>query len=54
MNFWVQISDLTPTAAPRCKAYGLVIVYTWQFMDGTRTRYGMDSVRTIRSAVQTF
>jgi len=54
MNFWVQITDLTPSATPLCKAYGVVIVYTWQYVDGGRVRYAMDSVRTVRSAVQTF
>lgn len=54
MNFWVHISDLTPTSAAKCKAYGFVIVYTWQFVDGGRVKYTMDSVRSIRSAVQTF
>jgi hypothetical protein len=54
MNFWVQITDLTPTASAKCKAYGILIVYTWQYLDGRRVRYVKDSVRTIRSAVQTF
>jgi hypothetical protein len=54
MNFWVQITDLTPTASSKCKAYGLVIVYTWQYVDGGRVKFAMDSVRSIRSAVQTF
>ena len=54
INFWVQISDLTPTASPKCKAYGILIVYTWQYRDGKNTRYLMGSIRSIRSAVQTF
>jgi Tfp pilus assembly protein PilV len=54
MNFWVQITDLTPASSPKCKAYGILIVYTWQYLDGKNTRYMMDSVRSIRSAVQTF
>lgn len=54
MNFWVQITDLTPTSPAQCKAYGVLIVYTWQYLDGKRIRYARDSVRTIRSAVQTF
>ena len=54
MNFWVQITDLTPTASSKCKAYGMVIVYTWQYLDGGRVKYSMDTVRSIRSAVQTF
>jgi type II secretory pathway pseudopilin PulG len=54
MNFWVQITDLTPTSSPKCKAYGILIVYTWQYLDGKNIKYMMDSVRTIRSAVQTF
>ena len=54
MNFWVQIYDLTPTSSSKCKAYGFIIVYTWQYLDGGRVKYAMDSVRSIRSAVQTF
>lgn len=54
MNFWVQITDLTPTATPLCKAYGIVIVYTWQYVDGSKVKYAMGTVRTVRSAVQTF
>jgi type II secretory pathway pseudopilin PulG len=54
MNFWVQITDLTPTSSAKCKAYGFVIVYTWRYVDGGRVKYSMDSVRSIRSAVQTF
>jgi hypothetical protein len=54
MNFWVQITDLTPSATPLCKAYGILIVYTWQYVDGGRVKYAMDSIRSIRSAVQTF
>jgi len=54
MNIWVQISDLTPTAAATCKAYGVLVVYTWQYTDGAKIRWGKDSVRTVRSIVQTF
>lgn len=54
MNFWVQITDLTPTASAKSKAYGILIVYTWQYLDGNRIRYAKDAVRSIRSAVQTF
>ncbi len=54
MDFWVQISDLTPTSPSKFKAYGLVIFYTWQYVDGGRIKFARDSVRTVRSAVQTF
>ncbi len=54
MNFWVQITDLTPTSSSQCKAYSVVIYYTYRYRDGNRVKYIMDSVRTIRSAVQTF
>ncbi len=54
MNFWVQITDLTPASSPKCKAYGILIVYTWQYLDGKNIRYMKDSIRSIRSAVQTF
>ena len=54
MNFWVQISDLSPTSPAQTKVYGVVIVYTWQHLDGGVIKYRMDSVRTMRSVVQTF
>lgn len=54
MNFWVHLTDLTPTSAAKFKSYGVLIVYTWQYVDGNRVRFAKDSVRTIRSAVQTF
>ena len=54
MNFWVQISDLTPSSAVQSKVYSVVIVYTWQYVNGGITKYRMDSVRTMRSVVQTF
>lgn len=54
MNFWVLITDLTPSSTPKCKAYGVTIVYTWQYTNGNRVSYFKDSVRTVRSAVQTF
>ena len=54
MNFWVQISDLSPTSSAQSKIYGVVIVYTWQDLDGAVVKYRMDSVRTMRSGVQTF
>jgi len=54
MNFWVHISDLTTSSPAKYKAYGIVIVYTYQYTDGGRIRYAKDVVRSIRSAVQTF
>ncbi len=54
MNFWVKIFDLTPTASSKCKAYGFIIVYTWQYLDGGRIRFAKDSVRSVRSAVPTY
>lgn len=54
MNFWVQISDLTPASSVQSKVYGVVIVYTWQYVNGGLIKYRMDSVRTMRSVVQTF
>jgi Tfp pilus assembly protein PilV len=54
MNIWVQITDLSPTASSKCKAYGMLLVYTWQYLDGGRIKYNRSSVRAIRSAVQTF
>jgi type II secretory pathway pseudopilin PulG len=54
MNFWVQISDLSPSSSAQSKVYSVVIVYAWQYLDGGIIKYRMDSVRTIRSGVQTF
>lgn len=54
MNFWVQISDLSPSSSAQSKVYSVVIVYTWQYLDGGVVKYRMDSVRTMRSGVQTF
>lgn len=54
MNFWVHISDLSPTSSVQSKVYGVVIVYTWQYLDGGLVKYRMDSVRTMRSGVQTY
>ncbi len=54
LNFWVQISDLTPASSVQSKVYSVVIVYTWQEVNGGNIRYRMDSVRTLRSVVQTY
>ena len=54
MNFWVRIEDLSPSAPSVTKAYGVVIVYTYRYRDGGRYKFTQSSVRTIRSAVQTF
>jgi type II secretory pathway pseudopilin PulG len=51
MNFWLQITDLNPSSIPKCKSYGILLVYTWQYNDGTRVRYQMSSLRGIRSAI---
>ena len=54
MNLWVLITDLTPTQSAKSKAYGILLVYTWQYVDGGRIRYAKDSIRAIRSTVQTY
>jgi len=54
MNFWVQITDLSPSSSAKSKAYGILIVYSWQYLDGSKVRYAKDAVRSVRSAVQTF
>lgn len=54
LNVWVQITDLTPTVSAKSKAYGILLVYTWQYIDGGRIRYAKDSIRAIRSTVQTY
>jgi len=54
LNFWVQIGDLTPASSVQSKVYSVVIVYTWQYVNGANIQYRMDSVRTMRSVVQTY
>ncbi|MBI5771526.1 MAG: hypothetical protein HZA93_27380 [Verrucomicrobia bacterium] len=54
MNFWVQIGDLTPAASAQSKIYSVVIVYTWQYQEGGVSKHHMDSVRTLRSGLQTY
>ncbi len=51
MNFWLQVTDLTPAAAPKNKAYGILLIYTWQVHVGSRTVYRMASLRSIRSSI---
>ncbi len=54
MNVWVWITDLSGTNANATKVYGITLFYTWQYKDGARIRYAMNSLRTIRSDVPTY
>ncbi|HEY4301367.1 MAG TPA: prepilin-type N-terminal cleavage/methylation domain-containing protein [Candidatus Didemnitutus sp.] len=53
LNLWVWITDLHNSGYAQ-KTYGITIIYTWQFLDGNRTRYSVGTVRSIRSAVPSF
>lgn len=70
MDIWIWITDLSNTGSGVAKAYGITMIYTWQFstnggasssVDGSRayggqggTSYGVGIMRTIRSSVPTF
>lgn len=54
MNVWVWITDLSGTAPNATKVYGITLFYTWQYQDGNRVRYAMNSLRAIRSDVPSF
>jgi len=54
LNIWVWVQDLTATTPNATLVYGITMIYTWQYQDGSKTRYIMGTVRTIRSAVPTF
>jgi prepilin-type N-terminal cleavage/methylation domain-containing protein len=54
INLWVWITDLSNTTTYAQKTYGITIIYTWQFLDGARTRYAVGTVRSVRSAVPSF
>jgi prepilin-type N-terminal cleavage/methylation domain-containing protein len=51
INMWVWITDLSGTSANAANVYGITIIYTWQSREGGRVRYGVDEIRSIRSAV---
>lgn len=54
LNLWVWISDLSASTSLSAKVYGITVIYTWQYKDGSRTRYNIGTVRSIRSSVPTF
>ncbi|HVU18939.1 MAG TPA: prepilin-type N-terminal cleavage/methylation domain-containing protein [Candidatus Didemnitutus sp.] len=54
VNLWVWITDLSGTTTYATKTYGITIIYSWQFLDGNRTRYAVGTVRSVRSAVPSF
>jgi hypothetical protein len=54
LNMWVWVQDLSGSTAFASKVYGITVIYTWQFQDGSKTRYVMGTVRSIRSAVPTY
>jgi hypothetical protein len=54
LNMWVWIQDLSGTSTNATTVYGITVIYTYQVLDGARTRYVMGEIRTIRSAVPTY
>jgi type II secretory pathway pseudopilin PulG len=55
LNLWVWVQDLSNSTTTNAKqVYGITIIYTWQYLDGGRTRYAIGSVRNIRSIVPSF
>ena len=54
MDLWVWVTDLSGTSATATKVYGITLFYSWQYRDGNRVRYAMNSLRTIRSNVPTY
>jgi prepilin-type N-terminal cleavage/methylation domain-containing protein len=54
MNIWVWITDLSGTTTNAQKVYGIRMYYQWQYQDGKKTRYAIDSLYAIRSSVPNF
>lgn len=54
LNLWVWITNLSGTSTLSSKAYGITVIYTWQYRDGSRTKYNIGTIRSIRSSVPTF
>lgn len=54
LHIWVWISPLDNAGAGVSASRSITMVYAWMFNDGTRMRSGVDTVRTVRSAVPTF
>jgi Tfp pilus assembly protein PilV len=54
INLWVWITDLSGTSILSSKAYGITVIYTWQYNDGRKAKYNIGTIRSIRSSVPTF
>jgi Tfp pilus assembly protein PilV len=55
LNLWVWVQDISGSTTANAKqVYGITIIYTWQYLDGGRTRYAIGSVSNIRSLVPSF
>jgi len=55
LNLWVWVQDLSGSTTVNAKqVFGITIIYTWQYLDGGRTRYAIGSVSNIRSTVPSF
>lgn len=54
LNLWVWVRDLTGATPKAQKVYGITLYYTWQYRDGAKVRYAMNTLHAIRSSVPTF
>jgi type II secretory pathway pseudopilin PulG len=54
MNIWVWVTNLSGTTTNAANVYGITLYYAWQYQDGGRTRYAIDSLYAVRSSVPNF
>ena len=54
IRLWVWIQDLTDGAVGATTVRSITVIYQWRVKDGSRFRYSIGTVRTIRSDVPTF
>lgn len=54
LRLWVWVQDMTGSGINATTVRSITIIYQWRVKDGTRFRYSLGSVRTIRSNVPTF
>lgn len=54
LNIWLWINDLGNPGINVTQSKSITLIYTYQFLDGGRTRYIRGSLRSIRSVVPSF
>jgi len=54
MHVFLWIEDKATSTADGSQVKGITMTYMWEFKDGTRIRYSMWSIRTLRSLVPTY